>query len=289
MGKLTGNPTTQCVMFTGHDAIHRFGFARRIVIAADEKPGIASLGLSGAATADLLLGEFAQQNIALSCGSLAEDDVFYKTEQKLYLSLTPETFYRAGLPLKHDKQSGKFLGEIDLTRNNPRLEWCAKNVITEKIRTLLPGGQPSVTRASSSIIFVPDMLPPACPAPGEQAAFEDWTAQIVEWAGLVAIDSPIIYPDNQLNNALCDVSIEGTPVMMHIVDIDGFFSPSEVESLWKTVKGRRCAFLVLGFADCPRCWGHNHTIGENGVNGYLLVRDGAVSNTFKFSSQDGSR
>lgn len=253
----------QCFICDGQDeVIDSFGLARKAVLVSSTS---FEFEYVSKVVKPLTLAEALKHPIAATTTHVSHEDSIFIYEGKCVLSLTAETFNKAGIEAKKQAGSEKYFAQIPLDDGpaHKRLLWAAENTLTGSYHFEVRGEKtPAIAKAG--ILNTPSF---DCPQ-GEEAE-QDWANTIQEWAGMVAIGSVLLEHNHGVERAISDYHMDGTSETLHVAEADGLFTPQDIRDIWE--KGT--LVLVSGSGRWPFAWGKPHVPSDNHTNpAYVLVR-----------------
>lgn len=263
----------QCFVADGESGfIESFGLASKVVVVAT-KPAV--FNHTQCSQASLTLAQALNQPTAVTRSTLSHEDSIMIHGGVCTLSLTAETFHRAGIEAKLQSGTEKYVAQIKLDGGaaHKRLLWAAENTLTSTFDFDVPGAQTTAATKSDPI------LTPAFDCPADKEGEQDWANTIQEWAGLVGIGSMLIGENHGVETAISDFHIEGTAEILHITEISGLLLPDEIAKLWEKAD----LLLVSSSGNWPLAWQKLHAPSDNLTNPcYVLVRGDQSIKSLKF-------
>lgn len=263
----------QCFIADGDSGyISSFGPALKVVVVAT-KP--TSFEHTSASTESLTLAQALEQPIAVTRSTLSHEDAIMIYNGVCTLSLTAETFHRAGIEATKQGDTGKYVAQISLD-NGPahkRLVWAAENTLTAPFEFAVPGPQVEALTKSEPI------MAPDFDCPTDEEGEQDWANTIQEWAGLVGMGSILIGENHGVESAISDFHMNGTAEVLHITEMNGLLQPDEIAKLWESAH----FLLVSSSGNWPLAWQKLHVPSENLTSPcYILVRGDRGVKSLKF-------
>lgn len=211
------------------------------------------------------------------------------------LSLTKETYYRLGLVGKASVIRDKYIIEIDLLKDYSqkqldRIKWAFSNVLSDKyefytVDLSKQEGLENTGRVKETTfrIKMPNVERMIWEDLGEEGILD-----VIEWMGLVQIDSDIIRGDSDPFISVSFDSLREVEQEVYVQEIVGMMHPSQVKEKMDVILGglmnEDWVFIVLtGFRDAPKSnfrekeqyymeTGENDLIVMGNKHGFLVVR-----------------
>lgn len=265
-----------------------------------------------------------KQLICLSDGLLDRDDVFAIFDGVLFLSLTTDSYYSAGLlGTKSQSNPGKHNILIDLnssayskgSKSFERLQWVASNTLSrpwngvavssgdhDLLRSMIGSDAVNVSWSEARLFST---ITPAFELPsgdtsgmskesGEQYLTEinqEFASNIYEWIGMVILQSPLIIHGNDVDSYLSQYEVfdaQQSPRDLCVLHYRGLMASSTLGKVFASLASIPSNPLILhisGPRNSPAGWNlKEHRYGSNGEMSCTAVRLTGKYMTFKLSN-----
>lgn len=237
--------------------------------------------------------------VAVSDSRIDHEDVIAIINGTLILSLTKDTYERAGLQGKKSaRQKGqRYIASYNLmdAKFGPgkagydRLLWAIDNTFGKEFEFNISCSSESIKdhfvaanshNVKTDIRHLDDIQVPQSDPDGKQ-----WAGDIYEWLALVSLGSDRIGANDDIDSYLCNYQLDDSSAgsMVRIAWSNVIFTSGFVETLYQTTKSiPGSAINVFGWQDTPVAWKDiEHTFNPTGINNYTLYSHGAATVCFK--------
>lgn len=272
-----------------------------------------SLDLSSLISSDLFdTFILSKRFICLSDGLLDRDDVFAILDGVLFLSLTTDSYYSAGLlGTKSQSNPGKHNIIIDLnsseyskgSKSFERLQWVASNTLNRSWNGIVAaaGGHDSLrsmfgldavkpiwieSRIFSAITPVFELNADDTNGMSKESrerysaeARQEFASNIYEWIGMIILQSPLINFGNEIDPYLSQYEVfdaQHNPKDLCILHFNGLMASSTLSRVFASLANIPSNPLILhisGPRNSPAGWNYKeHRYGNNGEMSCTVVR-----------------
>uniref|UniRef100_A0A060T021 ARAD1C13310p n=1 Tax=Blastobotrys adeninivorans TaxID=409370 RepID=A0A060T021_BLAAD len=237
--------------------------------------------------------------VALSDSRIDHEDVIAIINGALIVSLTKDTYERAGLQgQKSARQKGqRYIVSYNLmdakfgpgNAGYDRLLWVIDNTLSQEFEFNISCSSESIKgqfpaanshNVKTDIHHLDDIKVPHSDSDGMQ-----WAGDVYEWLALVSLGSDRLSANDDIDSYLCNYHLDDSSPgsMVRIAWSNVIFTSNFVETLYQTTKSiPGSAINVFGWQDTPIAWNSiEHTFNSTGINNYTLYSHGATTICFK--------
>lgn len=236
----------------------------------------------------------------LSLTRIDHEDVIAIIQGQLYLSLTRETYLRAGIEGQKSKlqKNQRYIIMYDMrsstfTEGNKaydRLIWSLENTPLGREFQFVVSNvdygdklSPSIGSAILENVNVPSF---AVPEPTgskflQEQTIQEWVTACYEWLGLVSLESDRIKASDKVDSYISTYQVldpEGSPSNVFCLSFSNMLMDSQfILQLWKILQNPPSAswlaLNVFGIEDVPVAWKQQeHTFLTGGENHYTILK-----------------